>query len=214
MGLLGFLTGVSLLRRLVRIVLLLLLAVVVYLAVTAVQVWLTSRQNDPHQAQAIVVMGSAEYNGRPSPDLAARLDEALLLWRAGFASHVVVTGSKMPGDVYTEAGTSARYLEADGVPATDITEVGGRDSWANLADAAAVLVPAGQKDVLIVTDPFHEDRSMAIATDVGLTPSPTPTQTSPIRGWSTAPYFAKETVGVALGRIFGYSILHRLHTFA
>ncbi len=214
MGLLGFLTGISLLRRLVRIIMLVVIALAVYLAVTAVQVWLTSRQSDPHPAQAIVVMGSAEYNGRPSPDLAARLDEALILWRAGYASHVVVTGSNMPGDAYTEASASASYLETDGIPATDITEVGGRDSWANLADAAAVLVPAGQKDVLVVTDPFHEDRSMAIATDVGLTPSPTPTETSPIRGWSTVPYFAKETVGVALGRIVGYSILHRLHTFA
>ena len=48
-------------------------AVMVYLAITAIQVWLTSRASDPHRVQAIVVMGAAQYDGRPSPDLAARL---------------------------------------------------------------------------------------------------------------------------------------------
>nr|MDA8359765.1 hypothetical protein [Actinomycetota bacterium] len=63
---------------------------------------------------------------------------------------------------------------------------------------------------LIVTDPFHEYRSMAIATDVGLTPHPTPTQSSPITGSAVIPYFLKEAAGVALGRIFGYQRLHSL----
>jgi uncharacterized SAM-binding protein YcdF (DUF218 family) len=81
-------------RLLRRSVLALAGIVVVYLGVTAVQVWLTSRASDPHRAQAIVVMGAAQYNGRPSPDLLARLHEAERLWRAGFAPVVVVTGSK------------------------------------------------------------------------------------------------------------------------
>lgn len=59
----------------------------------------------------------------------------------------------------------------------------------------------------MVTDPFHEDRSMAIATTVGLIPTPTPTQTSPIRGTATVPYFAKEALAVGLGRIVGYQQL-------
>ena len=67
------------------------------------------------------------------------------------------------------------------------------------------------KVVLVTTDPFHEDRSMAIASNLGLTPSPTPTQTSPITGWSTVPYFVKETIGVGLGRIIGYNHLEWLH---
>ena len=69
----------------------------------------------------------------------------------------------------------------------------------------------GAKVVLVTTDPFHEDRSMAIASTLGLTPSPTPTQTSPITGWSTVPYFVKEAVGVGLGRIIGYNHLEWLH---
>ena len=65
--------------------------------------------------------------------------------------------------------------------------------------------------VLVTTDPFHEDRSMAIVSGFSLTPSPTPTQTSPIRGWSTTPYFLKEAVGVGLGRVIGFNHLEWLH---
>lgn len=193
-----------------KLVALVVTGLVVYYAVTLVQVWLTSRHDDPVPAQAIVVMGAAQYDGVPSPDLAARLDEALLLYQKGLAPLVVCTGSKEPGDVYTEAESGARYLESKGVPAKAILEGGGRDTWANLETAAALLVPRGATDVLIVTDPFHEDRSMAIATDVGLTPHPTPTRTSPITGTSVVPYFLSTAAGVALGRVVGYQHLHEL----
>ncbi len=211
MGLLATLTGLRLIRFIVRVVLYLVMAVLVYLAVTAVQVWLTGRRYEPRPAGAIVVMGAAQYNGVPSPDLAARLDEAELLWRQRYAVTVMVTGSKQPGDHYTESQASARYLVAAGVPAHDILQAGGNDSWNNLALAAPQLLARGDSTVLVVTDPFHEDRSLAIATDVGLLPYPTPTRTSPITGFATIPYYAKETVGVALGRIIGFDHLSALH---
>ncbi|MGC8463118.1 MAG: YdcF family protein [Acidimicrobiales bacterium] len=207
MALLGLFAGIRLLRFVLRLVVLVVVAAVVYVGVTAVQVWLTGRHYDPHPAQAIVVMGAAQYDGTPSPDLRARLDEALLLWRQHLAPLIAVTGSKQPGDQYTEAQAAATYLELHGVPAADVLEAGGRDSWSNLADAAPLLQARHATDVLLVTDPFHEDRSLAIATDVGLHASPTPTQTSPIRGWSVVPYYAKEAVGVALGRIIGFDHL-------
>jgi uncharacterized SAM-binding protein YcdF (DUF218 family) len=188
--------------------------VIGYLAVTAVQVWLTSRHSEARPEQAEVVMGAAQYDGVPSPDLAARLEDADALYRRGLVRLVVVTGYKEPGDQYTEAEAGARWLVAHGVPAADVVEVGGDDSWANLSDAATALHKRGLDRVLIVTDGFHEDRSLAIATDVGLVAYPTPTRTSPISGWSTVPYFAKETVGVALGRIIGYDHLSWLHEAA
>ena len=185
-------------------------ALVLYFAVTLVQVWLTSRQNDAQRAQAIVVMGAAQYNGLPSPDLRARLDEALHLFHQGDAPLVVVTGSKEPGDRYTEAQAGARYLEYHGVAARHIAEVGGDDSWQNLAEAAPVLKARDATRVLLVTDPFHEHRSLAIATDVGLRAYPTPTRTSPISGASSVPFFLKEAIGVGVGRIIGYQHLHSL----
>ena len=75
----------------------------------------------------------------------------------------MVTGSKEPGDHYTEAQASARYLIAAGIPGDDILQAGGSDSWENLALAAPVLLAHGDSTVLMVTDPFHEDRSLAIA---------------------------------------------------
>ena len=195
-------------RLALKLVLLFLAALIVYYVVTLVQVWLTSRQYDPVHAQAIVVMGSAQHDGRPLPDLRARLDQALLLYRRKEAPLVVCTGYEQPGDHFTEARACKTYLHENGVPTTRILEVGGSDSWTNLALAAAKLEPLGDTDVLIVTDPFHEDRSMAIATALGLTPNPTPTQTSPIKGTAVIPYFLRTAAAVALGRIIGFKPLH------
>ena len=198
-------------RLVLRIISLLILALVVYFAVSLVQVWLTSRQYDPHTADAIMVMGAAQYNGVPSPDLAARLNEALKLFNNKDASLIVLTGGKEKGDVYTESEAGATYLHDRGVPLADILQAGGNTTYQNVADAAPELLFRHATTVLVTTDPFHEDRSMAISSALGLTPSPTPTQTSPIKGWSTVPYFLKEAVGVGLGRIIGFNHLDWLH---
>jgi uncharacterized SAM-binding protein YcdF (DUF218 family) len=198
------------LRLALKIVAVVVAVIVVYFGVTLVQVWLTSRQYDPRPSGAIVVMGAAQYNGLPSPVLRARLDEAIMLFHQGYAHFVVVTGSKERGDRYTEAQASARYLVFHRLPPADIAQVGGDDSWQNLSEAAPVLKSRGATTVLLVTDPFHEHRSLAIATEVGLTAYPTPTRTSPIRGAAAIPYFMKETLGVGLGRIIGYQHLHSL----
>jgi uncharacterized SAM-binding protein YcdF (DUF218 family) len=211
-GLLATLTGWRLLRSVLRLVGLVVAVVLVYFVVTGVQVFLTGRRYEPRAAGAIVVMGAAQYNGVPSPDLRSRLDEAELLWQEHYATDIMVTGYKEPGDQFTEAEASARYLVDRGIPGRDILEAGGDDSWQNLSEAAPVLLAHGDRVVLIATDPFHEDRSLAIASSVGLEASPTPTRTSPITGWSTVPYYAKETVGVGLGRIIGFDHLSWLHS--
>jgi uncharacterized SAM-binding protein YcdF (DUF218 family) len=213
MGFLSTFTPWGMAWRIVKLFILLLFAIVVYLAVTGVQVYLTSRHSDPHATQAIVVMGAAQYDGNPSPDLEARLAEAKTLWSEHFAAIIVVTGYKEPGDQFTEAQASAAWLEQQGVPSAEILQVGGVDSWQNLSQAATALHQREISQVLLVTDGFHEDRSLAIATDVGLVASPVPAANSPISGWATVPYFGKEAVSVALGRIIGYDNLDRLHAF-
>ena len=212
MGFLAALVSLRIVRAVLKVAVVVVAGVLVYLVVTAVQVWLTGRRYEPQAAGAIVVMGAAQYDGVPSPDLASRLDEAELLWRQHYASEVMVTGAKQPGDKFTEAEASARYLRAAGIPAGDILQAGGDDSWQNLADAAPALIGRGDKTVLVVTDPFHEARSLAIASSVGLRPYPTPTESSPIKGISTVPYYAKETAGLALGRIIGFENLGRVHS--
>jgi uncharacterized SAM-binding protein YcdF (DUF218 family) len=200
------------LRWALRIAFLILAAIVLYFGVTLAQVWLTARQYDPHPAGAILVMGAAQYDCVPSPDLKARLDQAAKLYHEGYAPLIVVTGNKRPGDKCTEAQSGKTYLEVEHhVPATAILEAGGDDSYENIADAQPQLLAHNARVVLVTTDPFHEDRSMAIASDLSLSPSPTPTQTSPITGWSTVPYYLKEALGVGLGRIIGYNHLEWLH---
>jgi uncharacterized SAM-binding protein YcdF (DUF218 family) len=200
------------LRWALRIAALLFAAIVLYFAVTLVQVWLTSRQYDPHPAAAILVMGAAQYDCVPSPDLRARLDQAATLYHQGYAHLIIVTGNKERGDKCTEAQSGAMYLESvKHVPQAAILEAGGDNTYQNIADAQKQLAAHKARVVLVTTDPFHEARSMAIASELSLVPSPTPTQSSPITGWSTVPYFLKETVGVGLGRIIGYNHLEWLH---
>jgi uncharacterized SAM-binding protein YcdF (DUF218 family) len=209
-GLLGRIPLIGRLHPILRAIVLVFLAFFGYFVVSGVQVWLTSRESEPQRASAIVVMGAAQYNGVPSPDLRSRLQEALVLYREGFAPLIVLTGYKETGDRFTEAEAGGNYLAQHGVPRSDLIEVGGTDSYQNLADADTVLKQRGDGAVLITTDPFHEDRSMAIASGMGLTPFPAPTHTSPINGLSTVPYFMKEAIAVGIGRIIGYHELSRL----
>jgi vancomycin permeability regulator SanA len=179
--------------------------VVVYLAVTFGQVWWASRRDQARPVQAIVVLGAAQYSGRPSPVLRARLDHATDLWRRHLAPVVVVTGGRQPGDKFTEATASADYLITRGVPDAQILrEVSGRSTWDSLAAASRFLHQRGIDTVLLVSDPFHSERLIAIAGELSLHGYASPTRTSPIRGWSALPYFGRETFAVAAGRIVGF----------
>ena len=174
MGILATLTGWRFLRFILRVVTFVVALILIYLVVTAVQVWITGRRYEPRLAGAVVVMGAAQYNGVPSPDLASRLDEAEILWRQHISSTIMVTGWKEPGDRYTEAEASERYLVAAGIPGRDILEAGGSNTWESLSEAAPVLLARGDRTVLIASDPFHEARCLAIASSLGLIPYPTP----------------------------------------
>jgi len=191
----------------IRIASLALAVVLAYLVVTGVQVWMTGQQHSTATADAIMVFGSAEYNGTPSPDLKGRLDEALALYKAGRAPIVAVTGGKQVGDAFTEAGVSATYLIEHGVPEPQIVVGGGSDTYENVSSVAQPLKARGVHTVLVVTDPFHEDRAMAMVSTFGFSPSPDPSTTSPLRGWGALSYYLKETVAVAAGRIVGYGVL-------
>jgi uncharacterized SAM-binding protein YcdF (DUF218 family) len=189
-------------RRVVGVVL---AAAVVYGGVTFVQVWRQSGRDEARPAQAILVFGAAQYNGRPSPVLRARLDHAVDLYKRGLARVVVVTGGKEPGDRVTEAAASADYLARAGVPDSAVLrEVSGRTSWQSLAAASAFLKRRGITRVILVSDGFHALRVRAMARELGLRAYTSPTRTSPIRGVSAWPYFAKETVAVGVGRIVGF----------
>src|SRR5687767_3369998 len=194
-----------------RVVLFALLVGAVYLAVTFVQVWSASRRDQADgvrrssPVEAIVVFGAAQYNGRPSPVLRARLDHTAALYRRRLAKYVVVTGGGLPGDRASEASVSARYLKQRGVPESALLrEVLGRDSWQSLASAANILRQRGIDRVLLVSDPFHSARVEAMADELGLDAYVSPTRTSPIGGAEEIRHLGRESVAMAAGRVVGF----------
>lgn len=191
----------------IRIVSGLLSLIVLYFAITFVQIWLTGHEHSTQRAQAILVFGTTEDNGTPSAELRARLDQALLLYRKGRAPWIVVTGGKRPGDVFTEAGVSASYLERRGVPGSKILVGSGSDTWQNVSTAMPTLKAHDIVTVITVTDPFHEYRAMAISSSQGLKPVPSPVPDSPTVKHSLWRYYLKETLEVGAGRIIGYGRL-------
>jgi len=158
-----------------------------------------ARTAEPHEADAIVVLGAAQYNGHPTEVFRARLDRALELYRAGYAPLVVMTGGKMPGDVYTEAETGEAYLLQRGVPQSAIVwENLSRDTWDNLAGADPLLRQHGVHSVLIVSDGFHLLRAELIARHFGYEAYGAASTTSSIEPWSgnEFSYVLRETVAI------------------
>ena len=181
---------------------------VLYVVFTFAQVWWTSRHDTSASGDAIVVMGAAQWNGRPSPVLKDRLDHAVELYRAGRAPMIIVTGGKQPGDRVTQGFAGYDYLKAQGVPEEDIkVEVDGRNSYEELSAAAVIVRQAkAGPDVVLISDPYHSLRISQIAEEVGLRPHVSPADTpSPLRS------LVRETAAVSIGRIIGY---RRLAAFA
>jgi vancomycin permeability regulator SanA len=200
---------VSLLRLAARLGLALAGVAVVYLAVTGFQVWRAARQDQAAPADAIVVLGAAQYDGRPSPVYRARLDHAAELFAQDVAPLVVLTGGKQPGDRFTEAAAGAGYLAAHGVPEESLVlESGGSDSWTSLQAAARVLGD-DRRRVVLVTSPYHALRTRHIAGEVGLEGRSSPSASHEGVG-ERAWHLASETVRVGAGRIVGYGRLVRL----
>ena len=182
-----------------------------YYAVSLVQVYVTGRSDQVEQSRpvdAIVVLGAAQYDGRPSPQLAARLDHVVTLYENGVAPLIVVTGGKQPEDRFTEAESSAQYLVDRGVPSGAIVmESNGRTTSQSVAGTTELLEQRGLDRVIIVTDPYHALRARLIAQDAGLTAYVSPTPTSVVRGASSARRHLAEAGAVALGRIIGFDRL-------
>ncbi len=151
-------------RPIGRIVLVLLALLVLYVCVTFVQVYRASRHDGAREAQAIVVLGAAQYNGTPSPVLKGRLDHAYDLWEQGLAPVIVTTGGRQAGDRYTEATAGYNYLRDRGVPDEALLkEVEGTSTWEELAASARFLRQRDITDVLLVSDGYHALRLEAIA---------------------------------------------------
>ncbi len=142
---------------------------------------LSSRHDGSRPADAIVVLGAAQYNGHPSPVLKARLDHAARLYRRHFAPRVIVTGGTGEGDSVSEATVARRYLLETGMPDSVVrADTVGRTSESSLRAVRGNLVP-GHRRVILVSDGFHMFRLGIIARRLGLEPLGSPAPRSPIR---------------------------------
>jgi uncharacterized SAM-binding protein YcdF (DUF218 family) len=146
---------------------------------TAVLIW--SSRDEARPAQAIVVLGAAQYAGKPSPVLRARLDHALELWNRHLASLLILTGGTGAGDTTSEAAVGKNYARKHGVPDSAIlVENEGRTTSESMRAVAGMLEVRGLQTALLVSDPFHMLRLRILARRFGFTPYTSPTQTSPI----------------------------------
>ena len=149
--------------------------------IALVMVLVVSQQDQRRPADAIVVLGAAQYNGRPSPVFRARLDHALQLYREGLAPRLVVTGGVGRGDTMSEATVARHYLLTRKVPPDAvISEPQGRSTEASMTAVASWLEAAHLRRVILVSDPFHMFRLRLEARRTGLEAYTSPTESSPI----------------------------------
>jgi uncharacterized SAM-binding protein YcdF (DUF218 family) len=177
-------------RWAVIVVLTTILAGVLLVGSLVVAIYMQARSDESGQVDAIVVLGSAQYNGRPSPVLKARLDRALQAYEDGLAPYIVVTGGKAEGDVYTEAEAGFNYLLDQGVPDTAVLfETHGQNTWESMQGVAVVLEREGLTRVLLVSDGFHLFRAKLMANELGLSSTAVASSESPIRKNSFDEFF-------------------------
>lgn len=194
-------------RALARTVASVLLVGVLVVGAVALRTFQVSGWDQRDPADVIVVLGAAQYDGRPSPVFAARLDHAAQLYRDGVAGHIVTLGGGQEGDASTEGESGHDYLAAAGLPADSLISVGvGGDTLASLRAADPVLAERGWHDIVLVTDPAHANRARVMARDLGWRVQVSSVSTGPsVREDVQGRYFLRETLGTLYYLVTGAS---------
>jgi uncharacterized SAM-binding protein YcdF (DUF218 family) len=155
-------------KRLRWVILVVVLALVAYPVWVGFQVWDQSRRDENHSADAIVVLGAAQYDGTPSPVFKARLDHAVYLYEQDFSDVVIVTGGKQKGDRFTEAEAGSNYLVDQGIPTEAIMqEEDGKSTLQSMRNVKELTEGGDIESLLLVSDPLHSERIKRIAHDLG-----------------------------------------------
>ena len=158
-----------------------LLTLVLVWIVSTLAVWIWGSLDRAARADAIVVLGAAQYAGKPSPVLKARLDHALDLWDRGLSHKLILTGGMGRGDTTSEAAVGRVYAQKHGVPDSSILlETTGRTTRESMQTVARIMESKGLRSAILVSDPFHMLRLWIIARRFGFVPYTSPTRTSPI----------------------------------
>src|SRR6266516_1107362 len=170
------------LRRKVVATVTLMIALTFGWAAVVVAVALAGAHDEARSADAIAVLGAAQYNGRPSPVFRARLDHAAALYQRGLAPIVLVTGGVGTGDTLSESDVGRRYLVKEGLPETAVAALpAGSSTFSSLGGVARWFTGRDSRRVLLVSDGFHMLRLQILSTRLGLVPFTSPAPNSPIR---------------------------------
>ena len=138
-------------------------------------------RDEARPSDAIVVLGAAQYNGRPSPVLKARLDHALDLYKNGLAVAIITTGSYGPDPNFSEAEVGKQYLTQHGARVEDIiTEQGSGTTYDSIRAASGLLKSKEWRTALVVSDGFHLYRAKTMFADNGIVAYASPAPDSPI----------------------------------
>jgi uncharacterized SAM-binding protein YcdF (DUF218 family) len=192
-----------------RVVVAAVLAFVLLVVSTALAIWWTARHDSRPSADAIVVLGSAQYNGRPSSIFEARLEHARSLYQDGVAPVIVTLGGKADGDTFSEAEAGRDYLANAGVPADALLAVPeGADTLQSIRAASAAFSQHGWIHAVLVTDPWHAMRAERMAEDAGIESDSSPTRQGPAVQTRTTQfrYILRETAAYLLYRATGESV--------
>jgi uncharacterized SAM-binding protein YcdF (DUF218 family) len=201
--------GVGVGRLVGRVVLAAVLAFFLLVVSTALAIWWTARQDSRPTSDAIVVLGSAQYNGVPSSIFEARLEHARKLFEAGVAPVIVTVGGKADGDEFTEAEAGRDYLAQTGVPPEALLAVPvGVDTLESIRAVADTFTEQGWGSAVLVSDPWHALRAERIAEDEGIAAESSPTRQGPaVQTRATQfRYILRETAAYLLYRATGESV--------
>jgi len=176
---------------------------------TALAIWWTARQDARPASDAIVVLGSAQYNGVPSSIFEARLEHAIELYEDDVAPVIVTVGGRAAGDEFSEAEAGREYLIAAGVPDDALLAVEeGVDTLESMRAVGAEFVDRDWSSAVLVTDPWHAMRAQRMAEDAGMEASSSPTRQGPAVQTRTTQfkYILRETAAYLLYRGTGESV--------
>jgi uncharacterized SAM-binding protein YcdF (DUF218 family) len=185
------------------------LAVLLVVTSTALAIWWTARQDSRPGSDAIVVLGSAQYNGVPSSIFEARLEHAIALYEDGVAPMIVTVGGKATGDEFTEAEAGRDYLANAGIPADSLLAVPeGVDTLESMRAVSTAFDEHGWTSAVLVTDPWHAMRAERMAEDAGIEADSSPTRQGPAVETRATQfrYILRETAAYLLYRATGESI--------
>jgi len=167
-------------RRALGAILLAIVLIAAGWAAVVVAVAVHGARDQATGADAIVVLGAAQYNGRPSPVFRARLDHAATLYQRALAPVVLVTGGIGAHDTLNEANVGRDYLVRLGLPGDMVLPLAGEDTYASLNEVKRWFDGRTNRRVLLVSDGFHMLRLQIIASRLGLVPFTSPAPGSPI----------------------------------